>query len=115
MENQRETLIDTQHGSTTLLRRKVIFKRGSVGFTLGLILSTIILNSTYGILQLIGFGSHGVISGSWAANYEAKYNGTIPKDSWFAGKVKKIIWMKAGQYCLFKILKSTFFLGFSPL
>ena len=89
MENHRETLIDTQHGSTTLLRRKVIFKRGSVGFTLGLILSTIILNSTYGILQLIGFGSHGVISGSWAANYEAKYNGTIPKDSWFAGKVKK--------------------------
>ena len=101
MENLRETLIDTHHRSTTLLRRKVIFKRGSVGFTLGLILSTIILNSTYGILQLIGFGSHGVISGSWAANYEAKYNGTIPKDSWFAGKVKKIIWMKAGLYYLF--------------
>ena len=31
------------------------------------------------------FGSYGVISRSWAANYEAKYHGTVPKDSWFAG------------------------------
>ena len=62
-----------------------------MGFVLGLILSIVVLNSTYGILQLIGFGTHGVISGSWAANYEKKFNGTIPKDSWFAGKVKIIL------------------------
>ena len=86
MENKEE-LINDEKNLGRKQRRKYIFKRGSLGFTLGLILSTVILNSTYGILQLIGFGSHGVISGSWAANYEAKYNGTIPKDSWFAGKV----------------------------
>ena len=85
MEDQ-ELLINIAVENTTRLRRKYIFKRGSVGFVLGLILSIVVLNSTYGILQLIGFGSHGVVSGSWAANYEAKYHGTIPKDSWFAGK-----------------------------
>ena len=84
---EHQPLINTQL-STTVLRRKVIFKRGSVGFTLGLILSTIILNSTYGILQLIGFGSHGVISGSWAANYEAKYNGQGPGNDFYLGGVQ---------------------------
>ena len=79
------TIINDEKNLGRKQRRKYIFKRGSLGFVLGLILSIVVLNTTYGILQLIGFGSFGIVSRSWAANYEAKYHGTVPKDSWFAG------------------------------
>ena len=84
MEN-KEVLINDEKNLRRKQRRKYIFKRGSLGFVLGLILSIVVLNTTYGILQLIGFGSFGIVSRSWAANYEAKYHGTVAKDSWFAG------------------------------
>ena len=53
-----------------------------------------ILWSFYGILQMFGFGSTGIVTGSWAANEEKwimeHNNGIIPKDSWFAGTVHSV-------------------------
>ena len=69
------------------LRLKFIAIYGTVGLLAGLFFSVILLNCFYGVLQLIGFGSRGITSESWAAKMESEYHGHIPKGGWFAGNI----------------------------
>ena len=72
------------------LRKSYIFGFAFFGFILGLLASVITIWITYGILKYYGFGSEGLIPGSWADN-RLKYGPIMYLDSWFVCKFSFII------------------------
>ena len=92
VEDENTQLISTFSSSQDRqLRRKWVVRGGTVGICLGATIGMAILWSFYGILQILGFSSTGIVAGSWAA-YEERWimehnHGIIPKDSWFSGTV----------------------------
>ena len=92
LENENTPLISNfSSPQDRQLRRKWLVRGGTVGICLGVTIGMAILWSFYGILQILGFSSTGIVTGSWAANEEKwimeHNNGIIPKDSWFPGTV----------------------------
>ena len=93
VENENTPLISNFSSSPQdrQLRRKWLVRGGTVGICLGVTIGMAILWSFYGILQILGFSSTGIVAGTWAANEEKwimEHNhGIIPKDSWFPGTV----------------------------
>ena len=92
LENENTPLISNfSSPQDRQLRRKWVVRGGTVGICLGVAIGMAILWSFYGILQILGFSSTGIVAGTWAANEERwimEHNhGIIPKDSWFPGTV----------------------------
>lgn len=80
-----QQLLPSQQVEERILRRKFIFKHGSIGILVGSLIGLAIPFIIVGILHLLGFGTKGIVPGSIAAEIEANM-GHIPKGSWFACK-----------------------------